>query len=56
VQVDSELREVRARLASDEEHEELWPKFVAFYPGYEEFRRMAGANGREIPIVILEPR
>jgi deazaflavin-dependent oxidoreductase (nitroreductase family) len=56
VQLGSEVREVRARVVSDEEREELWPRFVAFYPGYAEFQRMAMANGREIPIVILEPR
>jgi len=54
VQIGSEVREVRAREATDEERERLWPGFVAFYPGYEFFRSHAGE--REIPIVILEPR
>ena len=54
VQVGSEVRAVRARVAADEERRELWPKFLAFYPGYEEFQRMAAP--REIPLVILEPR
>jgi deazaflavin-dependent oxidoreductase (nitroreductase family) len=54
VQIGAEVRNVRARVASDEERERLWPKFVAFYPGYEFFQR--SAKGRKIPIVILEPR
>jgi F420H(2)-dependent quinone reductase len=46
--------EVRARVATDAERDRLWPKFVAFYPGYEFFQRHA--KGRQIPIVILDPR
>jgi deazaflavin-dependent oxidoreductase (nitroreductase family) len=53
IQLGSEIRKVRARLASREERAQLWPKFVAFYPGFEAFQRMA--KGREIPILILEP-
>jgi F420H(2)-dependent quinone reductase len=54
IQVGSEVCQVRARVASDEEREQLWPEFLAFYPGYEFFQRHA--RGRKIPIVILEPR
>lgn len=54
IRIGSEVREVHARVASGEERERLWPKFVAFYPGYEFFAR--NARGREIPIVILDPR
>lgn len=54
IQVGSEVRDVRARPATAEERERLWPEFVAFYPGYEFFRAHAG--DRELPIVILEPR
>jgi deazaflavin-dependent oxidoreductase (nitroreductase family) len=54
VQIGSEVREVCARVATGEERARLWPKFVAFYPGYEFFARNAG--NREIPIVILDPR
>jgi deazaflavin-dependent oxidoreductase (nitroreductase family) len=56
IQLGSEVRKVRVRVAGDEEREALWPKFAAFYPGYEEFQRMAMARGRTIPLVILEPR
>jgi len=54
IQIGSVVREVRARVATDEERDRLWPKFVAFYPGYEFFQR--SAKGRKIPIVILDPR
>jgi F420H(2)-dependent quinone reductase len=54
IQIGTAVREVRARVATAEEREPLWPKFVAFYPGYEFLQRLA--KDREIPIVILEPR
>jgi len=54
IQIGSEVREVRARVATDEERDRLWPKFVAFYPGYEFFQ--SHAKGRKIPIVIFDPR
>jgi deazaflavin-dependent oxidoreductase (nitroreductase family) len=54
LQIGSVIREVRARVATDAERDRLWPKFVAFYPGYEFFQRQA--KGRQIPIVILDPR
>src|ERR1700733_2337689 len=44
IQVGPELRGVRARVATDEERERLWPKFVASYPGYDFFRD--NAQGR----------
>jgi F420H(2)-dependent quinone reductase len=53
IQIGSEVRMVRARVATEEERELLWPQFLAFYPGYEFFQRRAQA--RRIPIVILEP-
>jgi deazaflavin-dependent oxidoreductase (nitroreductase family) len=54
IQIGEEVREVRARVATDEERERLWPRFVASYPGYDFYRR--NAKGRVIPVVILEPR
>lgn len=53
IQIGSTVRKVRARVATDEEHDRLWPHFVAFYPGYDFFQRNAG--GRKIPIVVLDP-
>ena len=54
IQIGSVARHVRARVATDEERDRLWPQFVAFYPGYDFFQRTA--KDRKIPIVILEPR
>jgi deazaflavin-dependent oxidoreductase (nitroreductase family) len=54
IQIGRQLRNVRARVAIDDERDRLWPQFVAFYPGYEFFAR--NAKGRKIPIVILDPR
>jgi len=54
VQIGSEVSEVRARVATDEERGCLWAKFVEMYPGSEFYR--LNAKGRKIPIVILDPR
>ena len=54
IQIGSEVRKVQARVATDEERELLWPRFLDFYPGYDFLQRRAEA--RRIPIVILEPR
>jgi deazaflavin-dependent oxidoreductase (nitroreductase family) len=39
IQIGSVAREVRARVATEEEHDRLWPQFVAFYPGYDFFQK-----------------
>jgi F420H(2)-dependent quinone reductase len=44
-------RGVRARVASDEERERLWPKAVATYKGYDDYQ---GWSKRKIPLVVLE--
>jgi deazaflavin-dependent oxidoreductase (nitroreductase family) len=54
IQIGPAIRDVRARVANNEERARLWPKFVAFYPGCDFFQR--NAKGRKIPIVILDPR
>ena len=53
IQVGSEVRNVHARVASNEERARLWPEFVSFFAGYEFYAR--NAESRTIPIVILEP-
>lgn len=53
VQIGSEVREVRARVATAAERKRLWPQAVAAYSGYADYQRRAD---REIPLVILEPR
>lgn len=54
VQIGAETREVRARVVTGEERENLWPKLVAHYPEYEFYR--SNAQGRRIPVVVLDPR
>lgn len=53
IQIGSERRSVRARVASPNERARLWPKAVAAYPGYRGYQER---TEREIPLVILEPR
>jgi F420H(2)-dependent quinone reductase len=54
IQVGSERRPVHAHVATAEERERLWPMVVATYRGYATYQ--ARSQGREIPLVILEPR
>ena len=44
---------MRARVATAEESERLWPQVIAAYRPYAGYRRRAR---REIPLVICEPR
>jgi F420H(2)-dependent quinone reductase len=53
VQVGSQVRNVRARVAQGEERERLWALMVGLYPGYEGYRKR---TEREIPVVVLGPR
>lgn len=46
-------RPMRARVATGEERDRLWPEVVAAYRGYAAYQRRA--TDREIPLVILEP-
>jgi deazaflavin-dependent oxidoreductase (nitroreductase family) len=52
-QIGSQRRAVHARVAEGDERDRLWSKAVAMYRPYEDYR---GRAGREIPIVVLEPR
>jgi deazaflavin-dependent oxidoreductase (nitroreductase family) len=54
VQVGGERRAVRARVATPEERERLWPEAIRMYHGYADYQ--ARSKGREIPLVVLEPR
>jgi deazaflavin-dependent oxidoreductase (nitroreductase family) len=54
VQIGSELRPVHARVATAEERPRLWAMAVEAYHGYEDYA--ARSKGREIPLVILQPR
>jgi deazaflavin-dependent oxidoreductase (nitroreductase family) len=44
---------VRARQATPEERDELWPRVVDLYKGYAAYQR---STSREIPIVVLDRR
>ena len=52
IQVGSERRQVRARVASAAQRKRLWPKVVRLYGGYQGYQ---DRTKREIPLVILEP-
>ena len=54
VELGTHRRAVRARPATPEEAERLWPRLDAAYPGFAEYRERA--YRRTIPVVILEPR
>jgi F420H(2)-dependent quinone reductase len=54
VQIGTEHRAVHARVATDAEHERLWPVALKQYSGYADYQ--ARSKGRKIPLVILEPR
>ena len=53
VQIGAERRPVRARVATPEERQRLWPVAVVAWRGYRDYQ---ARTGREIPLVILEPR
>jgi deazaflavin-dependent oxidoreductase (nitroreductase family) len=45
-------RAMRARVASAEEKEELWPRIVEAYRGYAAYQ---DRTDRDIPVVVVEP-
>ena len=51
--VDGDTIALTARVASDEEKTELWPRIVEAYKGYAGYQRKTDRN---IPVVICEPR
>ena len=53
IQVGSTRSAVTATEAEEGERGELWPRFVAMYPGYEKYRQR---TKRRIPVVILQPK
>jgi deazaflavin-dependent oxidoreductase (nitroreductase family) len=53
VTMNGETRSMRARTASPGERASMWPQAVAVYKGYASYQEKAG---REIPVVICEPR
>jgi deazaflavin-dependent oxidoreductase (nitroreductase family) len=53
IQLGTQRRLVRARVADPAERARLWPRVVETYGPYRDYQRR---TGREIPLVILEPR
>jgi deazaflavin-dependent oxidoreductase (nitroreductase family) len=51
--IEGTLRQLRARTASPTEKAELWPQILRAYKGYGGYQ---GKTGRDIPVVICEPR
>jgi deazaflavin-dependent oxidoreductase (nitroreductase family) len=54
VQTGPAIHEVHARIAAGDERPRLWSGVLAIYPGSEFYER--NAAGRQIPIVVLDPR
>jgi deazaflavin-dependent oxidoreductase (nitroreductase family) len=54
MQIGDEMLPVHARVAKPEERDRLWALAVKAYRGYEDYALRS--KGREIPLVILEPR
>lgn len=52
-QYKSKKMKLRARRASDEEKQEVWPTCVKHYPPFEEYQ---ARTDRNIPVYICEPR
>ncbi|MCE1180223.1 MAG: nitroreductase family deazaflavin-dependent oxidoreductase [Micrococcales bacterium] len=56
VQDGTTVHEVRARLATDQERADWWPRCVAAFPDYADYQVRTDAVGRTIPLFLLEPR
>lgn len=52
VTINGATRPMRARVASADEKEQLWPRVVAAHSGYAQYQQR---TDRDIPLVILEP-
>ena len=53
IRIGEEEQRVRARLASEDEKRELWPRLVKLYPAWEAY---AGWTDRNFRLFCLEPR
>jgi deazaflavin-dependent oxidoreductase (nitroreductase family) len=53
VTMEGATRKMRARTASADEKEALWPQIVSAYKGYGGYQKK---TERDIPVVICEPR
>lgn len=55
LQVGADVFTARARTATPEEKQYLWPLMSAIFPTYDQYQTKAAKAGRDIPLVILEP-
>jgi deazaflavin-dependent oxidoreductase (nitroreductase family) len=53
VEIGRERRPMLARVATEAEKRELWPKLVAMYRDYDDYQ---ARTERDIPVVVLTPR
>lgn len=53
IEIGTETRPVRARIAGAQEREPIWTKQKQVMPGFAEYE---AKTDREIPVVLLEPR
>lgn len=53
IQVRQERLKVRARTAQPQEKPQLWGLMTRIWPKYDDYQ---GKTGREIPVVVLDPR
>jgi deazaflavin-dependent oxidoreductase (nitroreductase family) len=53
IEVGTDERSVRARVAEGEEREQIWSAQKAIFPNFAEYEQSAGK--RKIPVVVLEP-
>ncbi|AVP67140.1 nitroreductase family deazaflavin-dependent oxidoreductase [Rhodococcus hoagii] len=51
IQIKSRIRTMRARVATDEERAELWPRLVDMYADFDNYQSW---TDRQIPVVICE--
>ncbi len=54
IQIGARRRPMRVRVADPQD--ESWEKLIAVYPEFRDYRERAAMAGREIPLLILEPR
>jgi deazaflavin-dependent oxidoreductase (nitroreductase family) len=54
IEIGTETRAVRARVAEGAERERIWEAQKLAVPGFAEYEKTAG--DREIPVIVLEPR
>jgi F420H(2)-dependent quinone reductase len=52
VQIKDEVLQLQARDATEAEREEYWPKLVAMYPSFDDYKSW---TDRVIPVVICDP-